>query len=1037
MRSSASRSLGLLTGSALVLSLASLLALACPAVAGDASPSAGASTSNAADAPSPSGTPASGTQAVPAADAMQTLNAVVVTGSLIRQPTLTGSAALQVVTAQDIKATGTQTIETLLDSMPSVQGNFSLTQTSNPGGARGVASVDLRGLGPSRTLTLIDGKRVMPGSPLGGPEADLNFIPPALIERVEVLTGGASAIYGSDAIAGVVNFIMKKNFSGFTIDSQGSITGSGDGAGYDTTLIWGNNIGHGRHAGNVTLYLDYSHFNPVTDGQRGFGKYALATLPSGLPATSAAQCQAVYGPASIAAYDRCTAGSSAVPNGAFTSTDRAAAGLVSSGIVDPAGTATILPPNGSQYNFNPLNYLHLPDDRYSLGGFAHRHIDSHLELYGSAMFMHDTSTTQAAPDAIINTFKVNCNNPLLSAQEQQWLCADAGLSPSQLANVIYYKRTVEAGNREDTISHTDYRMVFGARGKLVDDFSYDVSIQRGEAMLDESFTGNLSTTSLQQALLATTGAGGSPVCENPAGGCVPANIFQVGGLTPAALKYLGVTSQEQGNTVQEVGSATVSGDLTPYHIVSPFAEHGVAVAAGIDYRRESLNFNPDYALTSGALGTPTLPVAGSFNVREYYGEAQLPVIENRPFAKLLAFDTAYRLSDYLIEGRASSLMTHAYKFGVRYAPIRDVTLRASWNRAVRAPDLNELFAPTTIGNVSGSDPCAGAVNPATGVVAGGATLAQCQRSGVTPAQYGTIVQCAAGLCNGQQGGNENLQAESAITRQLGVVFTPRFLQGFSATVDYYEITISKEIGTIPFSTLMGECITTGTFCSSIHRGPAGELFGSPAAYVSGANVNVGFVKEKGVDFGFQYARGLSALGLHDAGRVQVTFAGTLLSSLQEEAAPGIPVYNCAGLYGLTCGFPRPKWRHTMRATWFAPPDWRLAGLGVSLRWRFIGAVGLDKNQTGTSLASGTPDLVDAQLGRRQYLDLTLSYQMRAQDISFRLGINNLTDNNPPLTSTAGVDGFSNPNFFGDANTFPVLYDSLGRVFFFGLTANFD
>lgn len=1035
MRSSASGLFELLVKSALVLVLISFLGLANPAAAGDAPQSPGASVSNATQDTAPP--VAAGPQSAPAVAVTQSLNEVVVTGSLIKQPSLTGSAALQVVNAGEIKAEGTQSVETLLDSLPSVQGNFSLTQTSNPGGARGVANVDLRGLGPSRTLTLIDGKRLMPGDPLGGPEADLNFIPAALIERVEVLTGGASAIYGSDAIAGVVNFIMKKDFSGFTVDSEGSITGNGDGATYDTTMIWGNNFGEGEDSGNVTMYVEYTHFDAVTDGQRGFGQYALATLPSGLPATSNAQCQSVYGPASIAAYDRCSAGSSAIPNGAFTSNDRAAAGLVSSGMIDPAGTPTIVPENGSQYNFNPLNYLHLPDDRYNLGGFAHRQLNPHVDLYGSAMFMHDTSTTQAAPDAIINTFQINCDNPLLSAQEQQFLCTDAGLQPTQLASVIYYKRAVEAGNREDTISHTDYRMVVGARGNLVDDFSYDVSFQRGETILAENFDGDLSTNNLQQGLLVTTGANGTPVCENPAGGCVPANIFQVGGLTPAALKYLGITSQEQGNTIEEVGSATVSGDLAPYGIISPFAKNAVGVAAGIEYREESLDFEPDYALTSGALGTPTLPVSGRFTVRDYYAEAQLPVVENRPFVKLLQLDTAYRLSDYLIEDRASSLLTHTYKFGVRYAPVRDLTLRASWNRAVRAPDLNELFAPTTVGSVSGSDPCAGAVNPATGVVAGGATLAQCERTGVTPGQYGTIVQCAAGLCNGQTGGNENLEPETAITRQLGLVFTPRFLDGFSATIDYYQITISQEVGTVPFSTILNECVTAGTFCGSIHRGPAGELFGSPTAYVSGTNVNVGYVKETGVDFGFHFARSLSDLGLGDAGRVELNFAGTLEDSLQEEAAPGIPVYDCAGLYGLTCGFPRPRWRHTMRATWLAPPDWRLAGLGASLRWRYISAVGLDKDQTGTDLASGIPDLVDAQLGRRQYLDLTLSYQLRAQDISFRLGIDNLTDNDPPLTSTSGVDGFSNPNFFGDANTFPVLYDSLGRVFFFGLTANFD
>jgi iron complex outermembrane recepter protein len=987
----------------------------------------------AADAPQ-AAAPADSQSAASASIATQSLQQVVVTGSRIKQPTLTGSAALQVVNSGELKAEGTQSIETMLDTLPSVQGDFSLTQTSNPGGARGVANVDLRGLGPSRTLTLIDGKRVMPGSPLGGPEADLNFIPQALVERVEVLTGGASSVYGSDAVAGVVNFIMKKDFSGFSIDAQGNVTGAGDGASYDTTLVWGSNFDNG--AGNVTLYAGYSHFNAVTDGQRPFGVYALATLPNGQPATSAAQCKASYGPASIVAFDRCSAGSSAIPNGRFTSNDRAAAGLPATGIVDPAGTPTILPDNGAQYNFNPLNYLRLPDDRYNLGGFAHRQLGPHLDIYGSAMFMQDESITQAAPDAIINTFKVNCSNPLLSAQEEQWLCANAGLGPADTANVVFYKRAVEAGNREDDIRHTDYRLVVGARGTIVDDLSYDISIQRGEARLDENFTGVLSETNLQQALLATTSPDGSVVCENPAGGCVPANIFQVGGLTAAQLKYLGISAQEQGTTVEKVGSASVSGDLTPYHIVSPLAKNGVGVAAGVEYRQEALNFLPDEEYQSGALGSPTPPVAGRFNVRDYFGELQLPVIEGKPFARLLQLDTAYRLSDYGIQGRGSSLLTHAYKFGVRYAPIQDVTLRWSWNRAVRAPDINELFFPSSVGGVTGSDPCSGPVDPATGVVSGGATLAQCERTGVTPAQYGTIQQCPAGLCNGLQGGNRDLEAERAITRQFGLVLTPRFLPSFAATIDYYEITISQEIGTVSFSTVLTECVTQGLFCSAIHRGAAGDLFGSPASYISGTNVNVGYVKERGVDFNFDYRRSLSDFGLGNTGRVALSFAGTYLSSLQEQAAPGVPAYDCAGLYGLTCGFPRPHWRHTMRATWMAPSDWALEGLGVSLRWRYIGSVGLDKNRTGTILAQGKPDFVDAVLDRRQYLDLTLSYQLKAQDVAFRLGVNNLTGVDPPLTSTTGANAFANPQFFGDANTYPVLYDSLGRVIFLGVAASF-
>ncbi|HVC30795.1 MAG TPA: TonB-dependent receptor plug domain-containing protein, partial [Steroidobacteraceae bacterium] len=442
--------------------MSSWLGLAGPAIAAGAA-RVTASTSNASQEPSRDA--AAGGSAAPelGSGALQSLHAVVVTGSRIKQPSLTGSAALQVINSQELKAEGTQSIAAMLDTLPSVQGNFSLTQTSNPGGARGVANVDLRGLGPSRTLTLIDGKRVMPGSPLGGPEADLNFIPQALVERVEVLTGGASSVYGSDAVAGVVNFIMKKDFNGFTIDSQGDVTGAGDGASYSTTLIWGNNF-HGG-AGNVTLYAGYSQFNAVTDGQRPFGVYALATLPNGQLATSASQCQAVYGPASVVAYGRCSAGSSAIPNGRFISDNRAAAGLSAAGIVDPAGSPTIIADNGEQYNFNPLNYLRLPDSRYNLGGFAHRKLNPHLDIYGSAMFMEDESTTQAAPDVIINTFNINCDNPLLSAQEQTWLCTDAGLSPTGTAKVVFFKRTIEAGNREDNIRHSDYRVVVGAKGK--------------------------------------------------------------------------------------------------------------------------------------------------------------------------------------------------------------------------------------------------------------------------------------------------------------------------------------------------------------------------------------------------------------------------------------------------------------------------------------------------------------------------------------------------------------------------------------------
>lgn len=960
------------------------------------------------------------------------LKEVFVTGSRIGESKLAVSAGLQVVSHTEFQLQGTQNVENLLNQLPSVQGNFSTNQTSNPGGARGVANVDLRGLGPSRTLVLIDGKRVMPGSPLGGPEVDLNFIPQALVERVAVLTGGASSVYGSDAVAGVVNFIMKKDFSGFTVDNQESITGRGDGFSYDTTLIWGNNFADGT--GNVTVYAGYTKLNAVTDGQRPFGVYALATLPDGSLATSNQQCQQSYGPASQLAYGRCTAGSSAIPGGRFISNDRAGAGLSASGIVDPNGSANIIPDNGAHYNFNPFNYLRLPESRYNLGGFAHRKFNAHFDLYGNVMFMENSNTTQAAPDAIINTFNINCNNPLLSAQEEQWLCGDAGLTPTDTASVIFFKRTAEFGNREDNIRHTDYRIVVGSQGTIVPGISYDLSAQRGESILNENFTGAISQANLQQALLATTGPNGSIVCENQSGGCVPANIFTVGGLNnPATQAYLAISSQEQGTTIQTVDSGSITGDLTQYGVISPLAKQGIGFAIGAAHRRNRLDFLPGYALTSGALGSPVLPVSGSVNVNSYFGELNVPLIEDRPYATLLSVDTGYRLSRYDIASRSGNVLAHTYKFGLHYAPVSDVAFHVSYNRAIRAPDINELFAPTTHGSSSGSDPCAGAVNPATGTVGSGATLAQCERTGVTAAQYGTIPQCVSGLCSGLFGGNLNLQPEIGITREFGMVVRPRFAPGLKASVNYYDINLTNEIGTLNFNTILNECISRGLFCNDVHRGQGGELFGSTSAFVSETNVNVGYVRERGLDVSLADGFDLRRLGLGDSGTVYLNFSGTYLLSFDEESSPGLPVFQCAGLYGFTCGFPRPSWRHNMRVTWEVPSDWPVKGLGVSLLWRYISPVNLDQNQKGTPLA-GAPDPTDGVLGRRQYLDLTLTYNRPHLTVHF--GVTNLTGRDPPLTSTVGNFGFANPQFFGDANTFPVLYDSLGRVLFVGFTAHF-
>jgi iron complex outermembrane receptor protein len=952
--------------------------------------------------------PSAGQGQVADTESPAVLQTVEVTGSLIRQPSLSGDAALQTVNSREIQLEGAVSVDSLLKNLPQVS---TISSTANSS-ARGIATVNLRNLGPSRTLVLIDGKRVVPGDPTGGAgtEVNLNFIPSALIDHVDVLTGGASATYGSDAIAGVVNFIMKKNFEGFEVDGQWGESGSGDGANYTTNLIWGSNFADG--AGNVTLYAEYTSFDAVSQAARSFSatQLGLNAAKTGLVA----------------------AGSGNIIEGQIVSFDQPQSSPYRDVMLDPGGTRALVPYDGRQFNYNPYNYLQRPDKRYNLGGFAHREFNANADVYGSAMFLQDRIANQFAPGGtFLDEFLINCGNPLLSAQEQGVLCPDAGQTQ---ADVLSGKRTTEFGNRLNEIDNTSFRIVFGIRGAIAPGWSYDASVQRSEASEAQSTAGNLSNMRVSQALQVTSGANGSPVCIDPSGGCVPLDLFQLGALTPAQEKFVAVTSLDEGETVQQVATASVNGDLGQFRARSPFARRGAQFAAGVAYRRETLDFQPDTEESSGDVvgSAAVVPVSGQFNVRSYFGELQLPLIEDRPFAKLLQADTAYRLSDYDIAQRSADLFAHTYKFGVRYAPVEDVTLRGSWSRAARAPDLNELFFPSALGLFVGNDPCAGA-NPA-------ATLQQCEHSGVTAAQYGAIPQCVNSSCNSLLGGNPQLKEEDAITRQIGLVLTPRFLPGFAGTIDFYEISLSGAIGTIPALTELTDCVQSGLFCGTVHRGAHGQLFGSNDAFVEATNINTGLLEQHGVDFALNYGRSLSDLGLGDNGRISLHFTGTWLLSYQSKATPTSAALECAGRFGTNCsnigadtltvGSPNPRWRHQARLTWEDPMG-VLPGFAASLQWRYIGSSSADNSVA-------LPASALQSIGRipvKQYTDLTLTYQLplNAQDIGLRLGVNNLSNEQPPVIARQLLGGVGQSS---TGNTFPNVYDTLGRVIFLGFDANF-
>ena len=936
---------------------------------------------------------------------------VVITGSRIPQPGLTSSSPLSVINDQEVKLQGTTNAESLVNSLPSVFASYG-ANVSN--GSTGTATVNLRGLGTQRTLVLIDGKRLMPGDP-ALPVADLNQIPATLIDRVEVVTGGASAVYGSDAIAGVVNFIMKKDFEGLRLDSQysfyqhnnddagsqainkargfpvpsGNVT---DGATWDFTAVLGASSPDGK--GNVTAYAGYRNTQAVTENKRDFSNCSFSAVGN-----AALIC----------------AGSSTSFPGRFTAITLAS--QPSKTIADSSGNLSPYTSAANSFNFAPYNYFQRPDERYTAGAFAHYQVKPWMDVYSSFMFMDDHTVAQIAPSGAFfgNVFNTNCDNPLLSAAEVTQWCTSQGLGGTQNTPLFIGRRNVEGGPRQDDLRHDSYRMVLGAKGDFADAWTYDVYAQYGATVYSENYLHDLSKVKIGRALEVVNVAG-TPTCKSVVDGsdpnCVPWNIFKLGGVTPAAIAYLDTPGFKEGATTEQIVNASISGDLGKYGMKSPWAKDGVGVALGAEYRREALDYRTDAEFQSGDLagqGGPTPSTHGSFDVKEIFGEIRVPVIQDAPMAKELSLEGGYRTSDYSSSGHINS-----YKVSGDWQVIDDVRFRGSFQRAVRAPNINELFTPQAVGLFGGQDPCAGAAPTA--------SLAACQNMGVTAAQYHNIIQCPAAQCNGLFGGNPNLKPEESDTRSYGVVFTPTFIKGFSATVDYFDINVKGAIGPLAAATTLASCVSTGNplFCARVHRAPTtGVIFGDPTGFVAAGNVNAGFLATKGFDVEMNYRTNLSDWGMGDMGGLHFNLVGTYTKIQDSQASPTAPVVHCAGFFGPQCGTPTPKWRQKLRTTWTTP--WHMA---LSADWRYIG------DSTATV---GGPNMVNHKIAAYNYLDLSGTWNFK-DGMQLRAGVNNIFDKAPPVLDSSNL-GLSSPPF-GNGNTFPQVYDALGRTIFIGITADF-
>jgi len=975
---------------------------------------------------------------------------ITVTGTRIKKRDLTAISPVKSVTQEDFKLSGTTRVEDLIGNLPQAIADFGGLVAN---GATGSANVDLRGLGSQRTLVLVNDRRLMPGDPTqnGNAAPDLNQIPASLIERVEVLTGGASAVYGADAVAGVVNFIMMDDFQGARLDIQTSgyqhknddaqiqsaVRDAGfalpdstvnDGNISDITLTLGMNSEDGR--GNATMYVGYRKIDELLQSQRDYSACAL-------------------GSGDI--FDTCFGSSSASP-ARFQQVEQLGVGEAPGAeltvdAMTPRGAGGALIPftNDHLFNYAPFNHYQRPDERWTAGAFAHLDLNPHVTAYGEFQFMDDRTDAQIAPSAAFRgsgppsqngAYSVNCDNPFLEADQLDYICTQQGLAGTDDALISIGRRLTESGGRSNTLVHTSYRAVAGLRGDFTENWSYDGYYMYGQTNYESTYFNDVSLTRLGNSLLAVDDGQGNIVCRanadadptNDAPGCVPIDIFHGPedanlGQSAGAIGYVSVPAFQNGITNQTVVSAAVTGDLTDAGVRLPTSDDGLGIAFGAEYREEESELNNDILFATGGLvgqGGAVLDTRGSFDVKELFTEARLPLVQGRTGFQQLNLEAGYRYSDYSL-----GFDTDTWKVGGDWEPVESIRFRTSFQRAVRAPNIQELFRPQVVQLDGSTDPCAVDV-PGTDTPS--RTAEECARSGVTAAQYGNIATNPASQYNGLTGGSPSLAPESADTLSVGFVFTPSFIDNLSLTLDWYNIEVEDVINGIGADLILNTCLDGGDpeFCSLVNRAPgSGSLWLGQQGFIINTNQNLGSLKATGIDTEINYNFDLPGRG----GDIGINFVGSWVDELTTEPLPGFPKYNCAGLFGNVCGRPTPDWRHKARFTWTT----QNIPLSTSLTWRYVSEIDNENKVNNSNFSFGVFEATDARIKAYNYLDLAASYQWDTDltDMTFRLGINNITDEAPPIL---GQD--ISVSVYVSGNTFPQSYDVLGRYWFFNIQADF-
>lgn len=947
----------------------------------------------------------------PAAD--EQIEEIVTTGSRIQKANLVTASPVVQMDAEILDFSGQTRVEDVLNSMPQVYLDQSSGQSIE---STGTATMSLRNLGNSRTLVLVDGKRLpihSPSSSTSGP--DLNFIPMQLVERVEVLTGGASSVYGSDAVAGVVNFIMMKDFEGVMLDFQmggyrhdndgnaaadstevvfpGLVpTGtSSDGDIRDITLIIGGNLADDR--GNITAYASKRDIDPVIQSDRDYSACANRVTGTG---------------------DLRCLGSATNQSGSFYFSNDGY-----NAIFNVAGDQ-FAPGIGAPFNFAAPSYYQRPDERHTLGAFAHYELDERVEAYAEMMFMDNRSEAQFGPAGVFFSafLDVNCGNPFLSDQQRTTVgCvgdptdfSTPGAGGLQLFDTLFGRRNVEGGPRQGDQRHSTYRILAGLRGDINDTWRYDASFQYAEVDMRNVNSAYVNVARAGEALLVD--ANGDCLSGNDM--CVPWNIWNTGGVDDAQVNWINQQYTENGQTDQEVISAYVQGSLGDYGWVVPSASSGVELIIGVEHREETLSLKYSdnaRAGTVGGLGAALENVDGGYEVDELFLEANIPLVEGKTGAEEIILDLGYRYSDYDPSGQS----TDTYKVAASWAINDSIKFRGSFQRAVRAANIVDQFRPQQ-GRLFAmdNDPCNKA-NPGDATSVRGYTFEECARSGVSQAQWdlGGPADSPAAQYNTLVGGDPLLEPEESDTNSFGFIWTPGFAEGLIVSLDWYDIDVQGAITSISSETTLLECIETGNpvFCNKVNRGTNDSLWLGLASATNGVSAlqeNIGFFRVEGIDAEITYD-----FDVGNMGSVTLNNVLGIINDWEQEEYVGAGIQNCEGVYGGNCGTPTVELRNRFQALWATPWD-----ATISLGWRHIDSV----DQIGSG---SNPPL---ELDSVDYIDLAASWRA-TEWLNVRLGVNNLFDEEPPFVSQ-GVTAREN------GNTYPGAYDALGQYWFLAASMEF-